>query len=45
MHARGGGTGGRERGEREKERIPSRLSIVSTELNARFDLTNQEIMT
>ena len=31
--------------QRERERIPSRLRAVSAEPNARFDLTNREIMT
>ena len=40
MHARWGR--GRERG---RERIPSRLPIVSTEPNVELELTNHEIMT
>ena len=34
--------GGKERG---RERIPSRLHIVSTEFNAGLELRNHEIMT
>ena len=38
--------GQREKGrERERERIPSRLSIVSTEPDVRLKRTNHEIMT
>ena len=36
--------GGEER-ERERERIPSRLSTVSTEPNLGLELLNLEIMT
>ena len=31
--------------ERERERVPSRLHVVSTEPDIGLDLTNQEIMT
>ena len=42
VHVSGGGA---ERQERERERIPSRLCAVSTEPDARLELTNHETMT
>ena len=36
---------GERQRERRRERIPSRLHVVSAELDARLKPTNQEIMT
>ena len=38
-------TDGEGQRERDRERIPSRLHTVSTEPDARLDLTNHEIVT
>ena len=43
MHTSGGGT--ERKGERGRERIPSRLQAVSTKPDARLNLMNHEIMT